>query len=423
MWITSTESKKWTESGRFTESKGTEIVIGGEKGKPIFGFGACFSELGMKAIASLSDEKQKAVWDELFGEEGSGFKFCRLSVGANDFAESWYSYNEVDGDYGMENFSIDRDRKYIIPAIKEAQKRSPELAFFASPWSPPTWMKFPKVYNYGKFVMTPENLRAYALYFKKYLEAYAAEGIDISQLHVQNEIFADQKFPSCVWSGADLAKFIGEYLIDEVGGMTDIWFGTINGPEDKNLLISRHNGFLNLVMQDEKCAQHIKGASYQWAGKFGILQAEEDYPQLDTIASEAECGYGDNTWAYAMYGFEMFRHYFAHGSRACVYWNMTLDGTARSTWGWLQNSLISVTDGEVVYNPDYYMVKHFAHFVKRGAVMLEVKGSFTTNTAVFKNPDGSRVAVIMNPFDFEKVVTIEGKNYVLEPRSFNSITL
>ena len=55
--------------------------------------------------------------------------------------------------------------------------------------------------------------------------------------------------------------------------------------------------------------------------------------------------------------------------------------------------------------------------------MLDVKGHFTTNTAVFKNPDGSRVAVIMNPFDFEKIVTIEGKNYVLKPRSFNSILI
>ena len=423
MWITSTEDRKWVKDGRFTEDLGTEIIIGGEKGKPVFGFGACFSELGLKAIDSLSEEKRAAVYDELFGVDGCGFSFCRLSVGANDFAESWYSYNEMDGDYNMENFSIDRDRKYIIPAVKEAQRRSPDLALFASPWSPPTWMKFPKVYNYGKFVTTPENLRAYALYFKKYLQAYAEEGIKISQLHVQNEIFADQKFPSCVWSGEDLATFIGKYLAPGVGGMTDIWFGTINGPEDKNLLTSRHNGFLNLVMQDEKCAAAVKGASYQWAGKFGILQAEEDYPELDTIASEAECGDGDNTWDYAMYGFEMFRHYFYHGSRACVYWNIALDETRRSTWGWLQNSLINVVDGEAVYNPDYYMVKHFAHFVKPGAVMLEVKGHFTTNTAVFKNPDGSRVAVIMNPFDFDKTVTIEGKNYILKPRSFNSIEL
>ena len=141
---------------------------------------------------------------------------------------------------------------------------------------------------------------------KKYLEAYEAEGIHISQLHVQNEIFANQKFPSCVWSGEDLKKFIGEYLIDAVGDKTEIWFGTINGPEQgQQLLSTRHNGFLNLIMQDPKCAKHISGASYQWAGKFGILQAEEDYPELNLINSEVECGEGRNTWSYAMYSFEM----------------------------------------------------------------------------------------------------------------------
>ena len=133
MWISSTESSKWVKDGRFTASNGTEIVIGGEKGKPIFGFGACFSELGQKAIFSLSDEKKKAVYDDLFGRDGCGFTFCRLSVGANDFAESWYSYNEVDGDLSMEHFSIDRDRKYVIPAIKEAQKRCPSFLFLHLP--------------------------------------------------------------------------------------------------------------------------------------------------------------------------------------------------------------------------------------------------------------------------------------------------
>lgn len=180
-------------------------------------------------------------------------------------------------------------------------------------------------------------------------------------------------------------------------------------------MTTRCNQFLNLAMQDEKCRAGIKGASYQWAGKFGVIQAKEDYPELDTIMSEWECGDGKNTWTYAMYGFEMFRHYFAHGVRACVYWNIALDHLKKSTWGRDQNSLINVIDGEVIYNPDYYMVKHFAYFVKKGAVMLETKSSFNTNTAVFKNPDGSRVAVLMNPFEFEKVVTIEGKNYRLAP--------
>ena len=420
-WICSTEDKPWQEECTFSSEQGIEIVIGEAMGKPLYGFGACFSELGIKAIGTLSEEKRSEVYDDFFGREGCGFCFCRLPIGANDFAENWYSYNEVDGDYRMEHFSIERDRKYLLPALKEAQARCKELRLFASPWSPPSWMKFPKVYNYGRFVMTDEMLRAYALYLRKYLEAYEAEGVSISQLHVQNEVFADQKFPSCVWSGEDLKKFISEYLIEEIGEKTELWLGTINGPEDCQLLTTRHNGFLNTVMQDPKCRKYISGASYQWAGKFGILQAEEDYPELNLINSEVECGDGENTWNYAMYNFEMFRHYFAHGARACTYWNMALDESKRSTWGWLQNSLINVIGGEVVYNPDYYMVKHFSHFVKRGAVMLRTKGHFNTNTAVFQNPTGERVAVLMNPFSHKVTVNIEGRGYVLKPRSFHTI--
>nr|AIA85667.1 CAZy families GH30 protein [uncultured Bifidobacterium sp.] len=64
-------------------------------------------------------------------------------------------------------------------------------------------MKFPKAYNFGRMVMTPENLTAYADYFVRYIRAYRDRGIRITQLHVQNEVFADQKFPSCLWSSAD----------------------------------------------------------------------------------------------------------------------------------------------------------------------------------------------------------------------------
>ena len=423
LWISSTEENRWQEENALSTERGIEITIGEPMGKPLYGFGACFSELGLRAIASLPEQKRKEVYDDLFCESGCGFSFCRLPVGANDFAESWYSYNEVDGDYEMAHFSIDRDRKYILPAVKEAQARCEGLTLFASPWSPPTWMKFPKVYNYGHLVMTDENLRAYALYFKKYLEAYRAEGVPIAQLHVQNEVFADQKFPSCVFTGEELRKFIGEYLADAVGEETELWLGTINGPEDKQLLATRHNGLLNTVMQDRKCASCIRGASYQWAGKFGILQAEEDYPELSLINSEVECGDGKNTWSYAMYNFEMFRHYFAHGARACTYWNMALDDSARSTWGWLQNSLITIKGDEVIHNPDYYMVKHFSRFVKRGAVMLRTKGHFNTNTAVFRNPTGERVAILMNPFPHEVTVSIEERSYTLKPRSFHTILL
>ena len=168
-WIASTENEPWKEVCSSTECEGEKLELGERIGKPLFGFGCCISEICVEAVERLPSELQNEIFDELFGKDGCSFSFCRLPIGANDFAESWYSYNEHEGDYDMEHFSAERDRKYIIPAIKKAQQRSENLRFFASPWSPPTWMKYPAVYNYGRIVESEKNLRAYALYFKKYL--------------------------------------------------------------------------------------------------------------------------------------------------------------------------------------------------------------------------------------------------------------
>lgn len=427
VWISSTENELWSNDNRLSKDAAdtdSKILIEKPIGKPLYGWGCCISEICAKAVLELAKDKQNAIFDELFGKEHCGFDYCRLSIGANDFAESWYSYDETEGDYAMEHFSIDRDRKYILPAIREAQKRSSELHFFASPWSPPTWMKFPKVCNYGRLVETDDNLKAYARYFRRYLEEYAKNGIRIEQICFQNEFISDQKFPSCLWSPALIEKFLDGYLIDEIGDLAEIWFGTYNGPEtDARASYTRYYQYVGSVMQNKKCREHIKGIAFQWAGKFAIAQAAEDYPEVAFIHSEGECGDGNNTWDYAMYTYEMYHHYFKNGARANVYWNMALDNDGLSSWGWRQNSLISVKNGEYRYNPEFYLVKHFAKFVKRGAVMLATTGDFSSNTTVFENADGSRVAVIVNPFGFEKTVSLENTSYTLKPRSFNTIVL
>ena len=420
-WISSDENEKWQVENRQSDEKGSEIIFGEVVGKPMFGWGCCISEICAKAILLLDEEKQKVIFDELFSEEGCGFNYCRLSIGANDFAESWYSYNETEGDYEMKDFSIGRDYKYIIPAVREAQKRSHEIEFFASPWSPPTWMKFPKAYNYGRLVQTEENLKAYALYFKKYIEAYTAERIKISAVCPQNEFFADQKFPSCVYSGKELESFMS-YLVDAVKDLTDVYYGTCNGP-DPYSEYGLHNEYLNYIMQNPKLYKSVKGAAFQWNGKFAIMQAKEDYPQLDFIQSECQCGDGENSWDYAIYTDTMIHHYTVNGARANVYWNMALENDGVSTWGWRQNSLFGVKDGKFTFNPDFYVMKHFSHFVKRGATLLAVKGEMSSNTTAFKNPDGSIAAVVLNPFEFEKTVTLGGKNCVLKPRSFNTFVI
>ena len=133
-------------------------------------------------------------------------------MGASDYASDWHSYTEKRDDFALDSFSIERDQAELLPYIQEALARRPDMQFFGSPWSPPTWMKSPSVYNYGRFRMEPRYLDTYARYFVRFLETYKARGVRVGQVHPQNEPVADQKFPSCVWTGEQLCDFIGGHL-------------------------------------------------------------------------------------------------------------------------------------------------------------------------------------------------------------------
>lgn len=415
-WISTTENEKWSENNQFSNETGEVLEIKEPFGKPLYGFGACFNEISMKAIASLPKEKQDEIFDDLFSADGLGFCYNRIPVGANDFAEDWYSYNDSKYDYEMKNFSIDRDRKYLIPAIKQAQKRCPNMQFYASPWSPPTWMKYPQACNYGKLIQTGENLRAYAIYLRKFVEEYAKEGIKISHLHPQNEFLCDHKFPSCQYSAEEMENFLANYLIDEINGLCEIWLGT-------NCWRDNYTKVYNTILQNPKIRNAIAGAGFQWSATDEIQMFCEDYPDKNAVQTECECGDGLNSWEHAMHVFEIYRRSAKAGARANVYWNMALEAGGLSTWGWHQNSLFVIEHGDYEKTPEYYCVKHFSHFVKKGAVMLKTAGAHSTSSAVFQNQDGSIVAVIVNPYQKEKVLTIQNKNYVLKPMSFNTISL
>lgn len=421
-WIKSTNEHYFEEGNNFSHKKGVELTLGNAVGRGIFGFGCAISEICARAVLSLSEEKQKEILTELFGQEECGFNYCRLSVGANDFADNWYSYDEVDGDYELKNFSIDRDRKYIIPFIKKAQKYSPDLYFCASPWSPPTWMKTPKIMNGGILTETPENLHAYAKYLRKFIDEYKKEGISVKHLNFQNEFSWVQKWPSCVFNAKQAETFLADYLIDEIGDSAEVWYGTVNHNDGQRWGDFFHEYLLG-ILENEKCRKGIKGASFQWIGRSTITRAYDDLPEIDFVCSEIECRGGHNDWNDALYMFANMRHYFRFGARANVYWNMALENGGLSTWQWSQNSLISVKDGDYFFNNDYYVYKHFAKYVKPGAKFIETKGRYSTCCAFFQNPDGQKVGVILNPFDHEITFTVENNNLILESHSVNTVVL
>jgi glucosylceramidase len=388
----------------------------------IEGFGACFNELGWTSLQTLSDDDRESVLHELFHPtDGACFTYCRIPIGANDFATEAYSYDETDGDFELKHFSIDHDRKTLVPFIRAALRHQPNLRLWASPWSPPSWMKRNHFYAEAKaypgmkengirpdqighegedmFIQEPRYFEAYAKYFARFIEAYRAEGIRIGMVMPQNEFNSAQNFPSCTWTPEGLARFL-RYLGPEMQKLgVEIYFGTLERGNPQ---------LLQTVMADKEAVQFIKGVGTQWAGKNALPAVHRQFPGLIVFQSEQECGDGSNQWSYTSYCWQLMKHYFRSGARGYMYWNISTEKSGMSTWGWAQNSLVSVDLAAKTfrYNHDYYLLKHLTHFVRVGAKRLETTG--TCDDALgFQNADGTIALLLRNELPHEQMVQVQ----------------
>jgi glucosylceramidase len=401
------------------------LAFSGSRHQTWEAWGGCFNELGWLALAGLPERRRRQVLQALFDPaDGCRFNFCRLPIGASDYAADWYSLNEHAGDHDMKQFSLARDRQCLLRYIRAALAIRPDLHLFASPWSPPTWMKNPGVYNHGTLVWTPQVLRAYALYFVKFVQGCAAEGVPIRQVHVQNEPLADQKFPSCVWTGAQLRDFIRDYLAPAFRRhrlATEIWLGTLNTDD--------FHGYPSLVFADPRAQRQIAGVGLQWAGKGMVQRIHASWPELRIFQTENECGDGRNSWAYAHYVFDLLQHYISNGVNGYIYWNMVLAPGGRSTWGWPQNAMVTVDPATqaVTFNPEFYVMKHLSRFIEPGAVRLGLEGALAGNAVAFANPVGERVVALHNPWAEPRPLCLaDGRGRVcveLPAESFSTLLL
>jgi len=407
-----------------------------KKGQVIDGFGGCFNELGWDALQMLDTTKQAEVLKGLFTPEGLNFTICRMPIGANDYSRNYYSLNDSAGDFEMKHFNIDRDKKCLVPYIKQAMTYNPQLKIWGSPWTPPAWMKLNKHYatlpdpkyndlpaanpGISMFTMDSSYLNAYANYFVKYIHAYRDEGINVYAVHPQNEISARQIFPSCIWNAKELNVFIGEYLgptFKKQKMDAEIWLGTIN---DSSFIK------IDSILSNSESSKYITGVAYQWAGQKAIGETHQKYPEMKLMQSENECGDGSNNWTAAQHTWGLLKHYFSNGANSYMYWNMMLEKNGISIWGWKQNAMISIDGtGKFFYNPEYYLMKHFSHFVKPGAHLLKTKS--VENALAFQNKDNEIILVMENEKMEPAVKTIRIDNkqiaVTLKPESFATFSV
>lgn len=438
-WVTTTEAALWQQQPDLLSASADTIptidvtILTDKPLQQIEGFGACFNELGWIALSRLEPSDRERIMEELFYPEyGANFTICRMPIGANDFSRDWYSYNETDGDFEMKKFTIANDHQTLIPFIRNAQKYNSDLRIWASPWCPPSWMKYNKHYasaftgkayeekyqnglpvdGVGKegtdmFVQDSAYLQAYALYFSKFIQSYKEQNIPVFAVMPQNEFNSAQVFPSCCWTAAGLANFIGHYLgpaLKEQG--VEVLFGTVERPNE---------ALVDTILTDELCREYVKGVGFQWAGKNAVEAIHKRYPEVKLYQTEQECGDGQNNWKGAVYAWNLMRGYLDSGVSIYQYWNIALEKGGVSRWGWAQNSLVVVdpVSKSYTFTPEYYILKQLSHHVQPGARKLETSGT-VTNLLAFLNPDDSIVVTLANEGDDARKVSIriDGRVYL-----------
>jgi glucosylceramidase len=420
--VTSAPDAYWQTGGPLTEgasAKDDVTVIDTSTAQTWEGFGGAFNERGWYYLSMLSPSDRDTAIRLLYGAEGARFAFGRIPIGASDYAMDRYTLDETVGDMSIASFSTDRDLQKLIPFVRAAQAVKANIRFWASPWTPPTWMK-EEPFSSGN-VLSPfdggmmkdddATMRAFAQYLVRFVQAYAQQGIPIEAISAQNEPSYTGNYPTCGWSPATYTKFIGQYLgpaIATAGLNTKLVLGTFNGGKSDP-------GIVSSVMGDSMARNYIKVLGFQWgmlskvAGAksyhLPIWQSEHkcgNYPWCSSTSSDCPTAFtsslAPNDHAYGVESWGLIRDWIQAGVTAYSAWNMVLDTTGLSidtTRAWPQNALLIVDTAAKTLNitPTYYVFRHFSQFVATGAKVVATKGG---DAVAFKNPDGSIVTVMYN---------------------------
>ncbi len=344
---------------------------------------------------------------------GIGMNLMRLCIGTPDFTgDPWYSYNDLprgESDPELKRFSIEKDRAYILPVIKLARQKNPDLLFFASPWSPPGWMKSTGTMIGGQLL--PQWYAAYAEYFVKFIRAYEAEGIPIYAVTIQNEPGVDRAkeknpkwfYPSCHWTGEQERDFIRDHLgpaFRRHGLQTRIWC------YDHNYNVRKLGddpgiGYPRTILSDRAAAQFVDGVAFHGyaGGPEGMSVFHKEFPATPVHFTEGSV-FGING------GMELIGKL---RNRASSYnaWVTLLDDHGKPNNGPFKASRTLITFNPETRKPtenfDFFLYGHFMKFIQRGAVRVESSESTRGfANAAFRNPDGTLAVVLVNAENRER---------------------
>jgi len=444
VYETSANGNKLTRVQEFAASdEAVNIRINPEETyQKITGFGGSFTESSAYLLNQLSQENREKVIEAYFGDSGAKYSLTRTHINSSDFSLGNYTYAPVEGDVNLEHFSIEEDMDDIIPMIKDAMAASSDgFKIISSPWTAPIWMKDNKAWKGGKLL--PEYYDTWALFFSKYLDAYAAEGIDIWGITVENEPLGNgENWESMHYTPEEMNEFVKNHLGPklEADGHDVVLLGY-----DQNR--DHLEEWVDVMFGDEEAAKYFDGTAIHWyASTYDIFEDALQYahnaaPGKYLIQSEATADadvprWQDDEWYWSKeatdWGWDWapdsLKH--LHPKYVPVYryardmigtlnnwvdgwvdWNMVLDRQGGPNWAnnWcLAPVIVDPEADEVYFTPLYYTMAHFSRYIRPGAMRIGHSNSDEELlvTAVH-NPDGSIAVLVLNQSEESKQLQLQ----------------
>jgi glucosylceramidase len=360
----------------------------------------------------LNASKRNELLQEVFSPNGVGIgvSYLRVSIGASDLDDHVFSYNDLPSgqtDASLTKFSLEEDKKHLIPVLKEIIAISPEIKIMGSPWSAPPWMKTNNSTKGGS--LKPEYYEAYALYFVKYIQGMTNEGINIDAITIQNEPENPNNNPSMVMTAEEQSVFIKKYLgpaFEKAGIKTRIVIFDHN---------CDHPNYPIDIMNDPDAKKYIDGTAFHlYLGEIEALSAvQKVHPDKNLYFTEQ--------WTSSEGKFdEDLRWHVKHlivgatrnWARNVLEWNLASDPqfNPHTDQGGCTMCKGALTIGnEVTRNVSYYIIAHASKFVRPGSVRVGSGVVSALHNVAFVAPNGKKVLVVINDSETVKKFALKFK--------------
>ena len=397
----------------------------------ILGFGGAFTEAAAYTFYQMPAEKRNEFINAYFNREnGLKYNLGRVSIHSCDFSLNNYTYVD-DFDVDLKTFNIDRDLKYVIPMILEAQTASNSvLDILASPWSPPAWMKSNNDMNHGGYLLD-QYKDSWSNYYIKFLEAYKAQGVNIFALTVQNEPAAKQVWDSCLYSKEEERDFVKDYLGPKLFNSHFKDIKLLIWDHNRDIIVERSKA----VFEDKQASQYVWGVGFHWY----VSEAFENLSEVHKLFPAKHLLFTEGTIEGGVHpnSFETGERYarnmigdFSNYCEGYIDWNLLLndEGGPNHVGNFCDAPILYDRNKDVlIYNSSYYIIGHFSKHVQPNAVRIKSELNIgNLKHVAFKNPDQSIIVIIQNESESSSMITLKfGKeeHFLIEPRSVSTIII